>query len=493
MACQPSGHVAEVGRGLEDAQRRPGATGNELTGWTAARGLGLSLKWAMSGRVGGSIVRWSEAAAERGETKVMKKWIIRLAVLATVVVAGAAGYQPAVRYWNQRNQPQWRTADVLRGDVIAVVNSTGTIKPVLSVQVGSFVSGPIEEVVGNFNQEVKAGETLARIDPRIYEAERKRATAALANARADVRRIEALLKQASNDEARALNLRAEDQRFISDTEMDQYRFNKQSLEAQREVALASVSQAEAMLENATANVGYTTITAPVDGIIIDRKIDPGQTLAAQFQTPELFVVAPQMREKMHVYASVDEADIGLIRAAKETGQPVHFTVDAYPEDLFQGSIEEIRFSSTELQNVVTYPVIVAAPNPDLKLLPGMTASISFRVAERKDVIKIPNAALRFYPQKQYVRAEDLAILEGTNWEQETANESTETTTLSAEEKTLARRRRNRRHVWVQDQGKLKAIEVVTGLSDSKFTELVSGELPAGASVITGLETKRPGT
>jgi len=423
----------------------------------------------------------------------MRKWLFRVGLVVILVGAGAAGYQPTMQYWKLRNQPQWRTGNVSQGDVIAVVNSTGTIKPVLSVQVGSFVSGPIEEVVGNFNQEVKAGDTLARIDPRIYEAERKRATAALATARADVRRIEALLQQASNDESRALTLRAEDARFISDTEMDQYRFNKQSLEAQREVALASVAQAEATLENASANVGYTTIKAPVDGIIIDRKMDPGQTLAAQFQTPELFIVAPQMREKMHVYASVDEADIGLIRAAKEAGQPVHFTVDAYPEDLFQGTIEEIRFSSTELQNVVTYPVIVAAPNPDLKLLPGMTASISFRVAERQAVIKIPNAALRFYPQKQYVRKEDLAILEGTNWDQETSTESSDTATLSAEEKTLARRRRNRRHVWVQQQDQLKAVEVTTGLSDSKFTELISGDLADGMSVVIGLDTKRPGT
>jgi HlyD family secretion protein len=176
----------------------------------------------------------------------MKKWWFRMGLVVVLVGAGAAGYRPTMQYWKLRNQPQWRTANVSRGDVIAVVNSTGTIKPVLSVQVGSFVSGPIEEVVGNFNQEVQAGDTLARIDPRIYEAERKRATAALANARAEVRRIEALLKQASNDESRALTLRAEDARFISDTEMDQYRFNKQSLEAQREVALASVAQAESI-------------------------------------------------------------------------------------------------------------------------------------------------------------------------------------------------------------------------------------------------------
>src|SRR5262249_52037125 len=147
-----------------------------------------------------------------------------------------------------------------------------------------------------------------------------------------------------------------------------------------------------------AQLRYTNIKAPVDGIIINRKIDPGQTLAAQFQAPELFVVAPDMRTKMYVHASVDEADIGLIHEAQRKDLPVTFTVDAYPDDLFEGMIEEIRLSSTTTQNVVTYPVIVAAPNPDLKLLPGMTASISFEVNRRADIIKIPNSALRYFPQ-----------------------------------------------------------------------------------------------
>ena len=147
-----------------------------------------------------------------------------------------------------------------------------------------------------------------------------------------------------------------------------------------------------------ANLDYTEIRSPVDGIVIDRKIDPGQTVAATFQTPELFIVAPDMRKEMHVFASVDEADIGLIRDAQESGQPVRFTVDAYPDDLFEGKIFQIRKSSTTTQNVVTYPVVVSAPNPDLKLLPGMTASISFQVArDATNVLRIPNAALRFYP------------------------------------------------------------------------------------------------
>src|SRR5262249_35270251 len=152
------------------------------------------------------------------------------------------------------------------------------------------------------------------------------------------------------------------------------------------------------------------IRAPVDGVVIDRKIDPGQTLAAQFQTPELFIIAPDMKKEMYVMASVDEADIGLIRRAQESNQPVHFTVDAYPDDLFEGKIGQVRMNSTTTQNVVTYPVVVTAPNPDMKLMPGLTANISFQISEKKDTIRIPNAALRFYPKPEQVRPEDRLLL-----------------------------------------------------------------------------------
>ncbi len=418
----------------------------------------------------------------------MKKRYIFLAVLGLLVAAAVFGYEPLKELQKKRATPNWRTVEVKQGRLVSVVNSTGTVQPVLSVQVGAFVSGPLQEVLGQFNQEVKKGDVLARIDPRLPEAERKRATATHETTLGEVKRIEALLQQARNDEARALALREENEDFISQAELDQFTFATMSLEAQLEISLASVKQAEAALENANTNVGYTTIASPVDGIIIDRKIEEGQTLQSGFQTPELFVVAPGMREKMHIVAAVDEADIGLIREAKANGQPAHFTVDAYPADLFEGVIEEVRFSSTELQNVVTYPVIVAAANPELKLLPGMTASISFRVDERKDAVKIPNAALRFYPDKKHVREEDKKLLEGTNWEQDQGEEQPDVM-LSAEEKALARVNRNKRHIWVAAGSKLKAVAVETGLSDSKFTELVSGDVTPGMELVTGINPK----
>lgn len=414
---------------------------------------------------------------------------LRLALVVAILGGlGFAGYRPALDYWAKRNLPLWRTANVEEGGMIAVVNSTGSVKPKLQVAIGSFVSGPILDLYCGFNDEVKKDQLLAKIDPKIYEANASRDRASLANREADVFRVKAQLQLAINDEKRAIALKAEDATFIAQAEMDKIKFNRMSLEAQLKVAITAVDQARATLENSLANVEYTNITSPVDGIVIKRSIDPGQTLAAQFQTPELFIVAPDMRTEMHIHASVDEADIGLIKDAQARKYPVTFTVDAYPNTLFEGGIHEVRLSSTTLQNVVTYPVLVTAPNPDLKLLPGMTASISFQVDHRDNVIKIPNSALRFYPLAKHVRPADLPILEGNleiNKPEE--DEQKTDTSLSAMERAQLRKERNRRHVWVSDGLLLRAVEVTTGLSDSKFTEMVSGNLKPGDQLVTGIK------
>jgi len=437
----------------------------------------------------------------------MRTFVVILIVLAILIGTGVAGYQPAMYYWELRNMPKWRLAEVSEGEIIRVVNATGTIKPVLQISVGAFVSGPIDTTfqltdkhgnklfdkdglplnLAEFNQEVTAGQVLGKIDPRIPAANVAQSQAALDSRKADKKRIVALLKQATNDAQRAKDLEKEDSRFIAKAELDRVNFNKESLEAQLELAEASIKQADAQLKLSEANLGYTNILSPVDGIIINRKIDPGQTLAAQFQTPELFVVAPEMRKKMHVHASVDEADVGLIKIAQLNKLPVTFTVDAY-DTLFKGVVEEIRLSAATTQNVVTYPVVVAAPNPDLQLLPGMTANISFEVDRRDKAIKIPNGALRFFPQPQHVRTEDRPLLEGKIEEQRPANANeVQESGLSAAEHFEARRKRNLRHVWVVDGHKLKAVEVVVGLADSRFTELVSGKLKLGDKLVTGIE------
>jgi HlyD family secretion protein len=417
------------------------------------------------------------------------KPLIKLLVLIGVLGAiGVIGFKPASDFWKERNRVQWETAAVVRGDVTRFVNSTGSIRPVRSVSVGSVVSGPIIELNVDFNDQVKKGEVLATIDSRLFEADVSRDEATLATREAELERIEAQLQQATNNHARGKKLYTKKVGFLSDNEMDALVFEVKSLQAQRKVAEATILQAKASLETSRANLNYCEITSPVDGVIIDRKIDPGQTLAASFQTPELFVVAPDLRENVHVFASVDEADIGLVQKAQTESRPVTFTVDAHPDEVFQGEIEQIRVSSETNQNVVTYPVVIVTRNPDLKLLPGMTASISFEVDSITDVPKIPNTSLRFFPEDvNLVRQEDKHLVDGSSWK--TNSNPDEDQEFPAAEKADKRRDRNKRHVWVVDGKYLRAVEIQTGLSESGFTEMRSGDLSEGDLLVTGKKVK----
>jgi HlyD family secretion protein len=414
---------------------------------------------------------------------------IKSGIVVVLGIAAAVSYQPLREQWKQHYRPSYQEEAISRGRIVYHVNSTGTVQPVLSVHIGSFASGPIDQLHVDFNQRVTKGQLLARIDPRLYQANVLRDEAGLITKQAEVERCKALLQQAVNDQKRAEALRAINKDYVSDTEMDQYQFNRLSLDAQLKVSVANVKQAEANLDNSKANLEYTDIKSPVDGIVIDRKIDPGQTLAAQFQTPEMFIVAPDMSKEMHVMASVDEADIGLIRKAQDKKNPVQFTVDAYPDDLFIGQIFQIRMNSTTTQNVVTYPVVVSSPNPELKLLPGMTANLSFEISQQPDVLRVPNTALRFYPKPEQVRPEDRAILEGLGPRPDKEKETVEIT-VSAPEKAAANRNRNRRHIWVVDGDFLRAVEIETGISDNKFTAIMSGELVEGDKVVTGIQNNK---
>jgi len=411
---------------------------------------------------------------------------IRLLLVAVVLgVLGAVAIPSLQAYWKTRSAPNFRTAEVNKGTITSVVRSSGTIQPVLRVTIGTFVSGPLKELHVDFNSHVKKGDLLARIDPRIYEAAYARDNAGLKTAEADVSRIKALLQQAINNERRSIALRKANRDYISDTEMDQFRFNRMSLEAQLEVATANVAQAEGNLKNSRTNLEYTEITAPVDGIIIDKKVDAGQTLAATFQMPELFVVAPDMDKKMLVYANVDEADIGHIRDAQAAKQPVSFKVDAYRDEVFSGVVSQVRLNPTTTQNVVTYTVVVEAPNPALKLLPGMTANLEFQVQKHDNVLRVPNAALRYFPLAEHVRPEDRKLVEGlveSRDEQEQRREAG----LPPE---LDRGPRIKRHVWVKKGELLEAVEVTVGISDSKYSELVAGEAVEGTKLATGLQPK----
>ena len=416
------------------------------------------------------------------------KFLVKFSIVVLILGAiGTYGYYWVRAYLKERNKPTYRFAEVVEGEIVSVVNATGTVQPVLSVQIGAFVSGPIDELCVEFNEEVAEGQVLAKIDSRIYDARVKGDEAALETRKAEVIRAEALLKQARNDLNRAEQLRKKNPKYISDAEMDRVEAACDSAEAQLAVAEASVKQADATLDNSMANLNYTVIKSPVAGMIIDRKIEHGQTLTAQFQTPHLFTVAPDMDKKMHVFASVDESEIGLVLNAERTKQKVEFTVDAYPDDLFEGTIFQVRLTPETFQNVVTYPVVVEAPNPDIKLLPGMTANLSFQVEKKEDVVKIPNAALRFYPKTEQVREEDRKLLEGVEDEMESDDDSAEMEEdLSAKQKVTANKDRDRRHVWIVDGEFLKAVEITTGLGDNKHTELVSGEIKEGQKLVTGI-------
>jgi HlyD family secretion protein len=451
----------------------------------------------------------------------MKRMIRWLVILIVILGLGWWGSQSLGSYMKARSRIVYREADFTRGRIAAVVNATGTIQPILSVKVGSFVSGPINKTYVDFNSEVKEGDMLAEVDPKIYQANLDRDTAnrdsalaaldsaraALATRMAEVKQAEARRDQAKNDKDRYEELQKLNKNFTSATEMDKYKYDHASFDALVSVANATVQQAKAAIKQAEAlvkqadanlklseaNVEYTKIKSPVNGIVIERKIDAGQTMAAQFQTPELFIVGKDMRDKMLIMAAVDEADIGYIIEADKTNQPVRFTVDKYPDMLFdQGKIVPktgIRMNSTTTQNVVTYPVVISHPNPDLKLTPGMTASVSFQLSEKENVLRIPNAALRFYPQREQVRPEDRHILDSKAPVAGAAEEGP-AQTLSADEKAATRRSRNRRHVWVVDGDFLKAVEITTGISSSSYTEFVAGELTEGQKLVTGIQPRK---
>jgi len=411
-------------------------------------------------------------------------------ILLTLAGAGAGAVAFGIDYWKKHHRSQFRVAKVTRGRIVSVVNATGKIQPVRTITVGSFVSGPIDTAIplANFNQEVEKGQILCKIDPRIHKANLDRDQATLDSRIAELNRAKAVLEHGQRDLERTTKLGQRDKEFVAQTELDKFHFGV--LKSQAEVALAeaSVKVAESSLKYSQTQMEYCEIRAPESGIIINRKIEPGQTLAAQFNTPELYVIAPNMRERVDVLAAVDEADIGLIRIAQQRTLPVQFTVDAYADELFEGRVEEVRMNSTSTQNVVTYPVIVAAANPELKLLPGMTASLSFEVDERADVVKIPNSALRFFPKPEQVRPEDRALVDGND--QSTGKDSDSSNasdvSLSASERNDMRKNRSRRHVWVAEGELLRAVEVVTGLSDSQYTELVEGNLKSDDELVIGI-------
>jgi HlyD family secretion protein len=348
------------------------------------------------------------------------------------------------------NQPGYRTEPVTKGDIQATVTATGTVNAVTTVLVGTQVSGTINKLYVDFNSRVKKGQIIAQIDPSTFESQVLQARANLLSARANLDKAETTLVDAKRTFERNKELFAKN--LIARSDLDTAETNYQADRAQVSASKAQVEQAKASLDYSKQNLAYTKILSPVDGVVISRNVDVGQTVASSFQTPTLFTIAQDLT-KMQIDTNVAESDIGVVKV----GQDVEFTVDAYPDTTFKGKVWQIRQAPITVQNVVTYDVVIQVNNRDFKLMPGMTANVSIIITTKNDVLRITNAALRFRFSERPAGAGGGAGA-GT-----------------ADKKGPV--------VWVLENGKPKRVPLTPGVSDGNYTEVVSGDLKEGQPLI----------
>ncbi len=367
-----------------------------------------------------------------------KKLLIILSLILIVLISGLI--------ISNKNNPnkEYRLQPAKRRDITQVVEASGTINPVNTVSVGSTVSGLISGLYADFNSQVKKGQLLAEIDPRTFQATVDQNQASLYNAKATLLEREAKLELDKKMYDRYKKLYQK--QYVPLSEVDQAESDYKASLAQVAAAKYQIKRAEAEYNSSLVNLGYTKITAPVDGIIISRDIDMGQPVAATLNAPELFTIAQDI-EKMQIEVAVSEADIGKVKE----GQKAKYVLDGYPNEDFYGEVTQVRIDSTNTSNVVTYTVIVSVDNSELKIKPGMTANVSIIVSESKDVLAVPNFALKFSPAENTQRYE-------------------------------------KQGVWVSEKGKLVRKEIVTGASDDSYTEIKSG-IKEGDLVATGDSTK----
>ncbi|HVP09900.1 MAG TPA: efflux RND transporter periplasmic adaptor subunit, partial [Phycisphaerae bacterium] len=419
----------------------------------------------------------------------------------------------AVAYWQRASGPSasFRTALVKRGDLLVTVGATGTVEPEEVVDVGAQVAGKIESFgqdpdnsgkTIDYGSKVDEDTILARIDDALYAADvdqsaaqLEQAKANVIRAKADLQQMVARLHQAENNWKRAQELGPS--RALSATDYDSYQATYETAKATVGVGEATVVQAEkavvqaeANLKRSQTNLGYCTIRSPVKGVIVDRRVNIGQTVVASLNAPSLFLIAKDLT-RIQVWVSVNEADIGNIRP----GQAVTFTVDAHPGQVFHGTVGKIRLNASMTQNVVTYTVEINTDNSDGRLLPYLTANVQFQVSERKNVLMVPNAALRWKPAPQQISAAARKEFAGTDRNKPDAPQ----TTTGPARGGAADRTQNL--VWVQDGAFVRPVRVTTGLSDGSQTEIQSDSLTEDTPVVigeavrsaTGNETTNPFT
>ena len=371
-----------------------------------------------------------------------KRYILTCAVLLGVVIS-ASGYVAV------KNKVRYITQPIKRCTITEIVEASGTINPVNTVSVGSTVSGLIKEIYVDFNSEVKKGQLMAQIDPANFEATVQQNQAQIANAQANLAKLQAIMDYDYKMYIRYKNLYAKN--FVAKSELDQAESTYKSDLAQINSAKAQITQYQASLKTALTNLGYTKIIAPVDGTVISREIDLGQPVAASFQAPELFTIAQDLTQ-MQIEVNVSEADIGKVKE----GQDVTYTLDGYADSLFKGKVTQVRLASTTTSNVVTYSVIVGVKNEDLKLKPGMTANVSIITNKSENVLCLPNIAMKFTPST-----------DGTKYEKQ--------------------------GIWLLEKNKPVRHEIKTGAGDDDFTELISDDIKEDDLIITGIKGKKQKT
>ena len=369
---------------------------------------------------------------------------------------------------------QYKTEKVDRGNVTMTVTATGTVSALTTVQIGSQVSGVIARLYADFNSRVKKGQLLAELDPTPFQA------------LVEQRRADLTQAQVQTTDARQ---KYERQRRLLEAGLAA-QADVDAAKATYDGARAQVAQTTAALSQATTNLHYTKIASPTDGIVVDKQYEVGQTVAASFQAPVLFEIAQDLT-KMQVQADVDQSDIGRVHV----GQPARFTVDAYPEDEFRGKIAQIRYNAQVNQNVVTYPVIIEVGNPEERLRPKMTANVTIDVATVRDVLRVPNAALRFKPPTEDGESAD----SGGGDAMRRAAQSGQAGGPAGAASQLPRGRRGRaaaaavkmQTVYILGADKkLKAVQIRTGISDGRYTQVISGDLKAEDQVVIGLSTSK---
>jgi HlyD family secretion protein len=392
----------------------------------------------------------------------MNKKLITLTVAA--VAAATSGYV-LYRRAHSEAAPAYRLAAIERGNLESTVAATGSLGAVRTVQVGTQVSGQISAIYVDFNSKVKKGQLIARIDPTLQQQ-------AVADAQAGVERAQATLAQTKAEYDR--NKLLHDQKIVTDPEFNTAQLNYQ-------LAKANATSAQIALDKARQNLSYTSIYAPIDGIVVERDMDVGQTVAASLSAPQLFVIAKDLSQ-MQILATVDESDIGQIK----TDQPVSFTVQAYPGRTFTGTVSQVRINSTTVNNVVNYTAVVAVANPDAKLLPGMTATVKFLIGSANDALSVPNAALRFKP----AIAGNATGGASTGTRTRVRNVSAAGAPKArADSAAVAVRDSTVSTLWYLDSAKtLKPVRVHTGLSDGSRTQVTGNGIKEGMQIIVGAST-----